>query len=305
MQHKDKMKIQIKRAQNYGMCFGVRDAIDLAREESKNGPMTILGDLVHNESVMSDLKDSGVEVERNIGSLKTGKVMITAHGASEKRIEMVKARGHEVIEATCPLVKHAHRSIYKLVDQGYYPVIIGKRGHVEVTGLTEDLEHFTIIEGYEEFPLIPQREKYGVASQTTQPITKVRDIVEKMSTYFQESEVKFVDTVCRPTKDRQQAAEKLAIECDTVLCVGGKDSNNTRQLKEKSQLLGARAYHIQGPQDIQREWFKTSRTIGITAGTSTPMEIVDAVEHRLEQIVHQLEVVESPLSISIPLPALG
>ncbi len=291
------MKIQIKRAQHYGMCFGVHDAIELAREESSSGPMTILGDLVHNESVMSELKASGVEVERNVGSLKTQKVMITAHGASEKRVELVKARGHEVVEATCPLVKYAHRSVFKLVNKGYYPVIIGKRGHVEVTGMTEDLDEFTVIENQDEIPLIPLNAKYGVASQTTQPIGKVRAIVDKMSSLFNESEVKFIDTVCRPTKDRQQAAEKLALECDVVLCVGGKDSNNTRQLMVKSQQLGANAYHIQGPEDVHAEWFRDSKIVGLTAGTSTPMEIVDKVELRLEEIVREIDYSPVPAAL--------
>lgn len=271
------------------MCFGVRDAIKLAGSHSASGPLTILGDLVHNEQVMDKLKSSGVRVEKDESRLNTEKVMITAHGASEKRIEKVRQLGHQVVEATCPLVKFAHKSIFKLVAKGYFPVIIGKRGHVEVNGLTEDLDSFTVIESRDEIFRIPENlPKIGVASQTTQPVTKVRDIVALIQEKFPDSEVEFIDTVCRPTKERQKAAEDLAQNCDVVLCIGGKDSNNTRQLKEKSIALGARAHHIQSPEDIRREWFRDNDVIGITAGTSTPLELVDAVEERLKELVSQI-----------------
>lgn len=277
--------MKIIRAQHYGMCFGVRDAITLAKQHSAQESLTILGDLVHNQQVMNDLQRDGVTVEKEIDSVQTSKVMITAHGASDQRIEDVKAHGHEVIEATCPLVKHAHRSIQKLASNGYFPVIIGKKDHVEVKGLVEDLESSIVIESAAEIPQIPWNAKIGVASQTTQPINKVREIVQKIELYFHQSEVKFVDTVCRPTKDRQKAAEELAVQCDTVLCVGGEDSNNTKMLKIKSEQLGAKAFHIQGPDDITLDMFENTQVLGITAGTSTPLEIVDAVEERLDNLL--------------------
>lgn len=266
------------------MCFGVRDAIDLAREHSKGQPLTILGDLVHNEKVMEDFRRSGVTVERDTSRVRSTKVMITAHGASRKRIEEVRSLGLEVVEATCPLVRYAHRTVEKLVSRGFYPVIIGKKGHVEVLGLTEDLAECTVIENPGEIEQIPPHPKLGVAAQTTQPISRVRGMVEMIRQRFPSSEVYFMDTVCRPTKERQKAIEDLAVECDVVLAVGGRDSNNTRQLAEKSRALGARAYHIQGPEDIDAAWFSGEETVGITAGTSTPDELIDAVEARMEQI---------------------
>src|SRR2546421_10199914 len=134
--------MRIIKAKHLGMCFGVRDAITLALNESKQQPVTILGDLVHNETVLADLKLRGIQIAQQSDQVRSETVLITAHGASEKRIAEVKARGHSVLEATCPLVHLAHRAVNKLVAAGYHPVIIGKRDHVEVRGLTEDLSDF-------------------------------------------------------------------------------------------------------------------------------------------------------------------
>src|SRR3954464_4015406 len=131
--------MRIIRAEHLGMCFGVRDAIALALDQSREQPLTILGDLVHNESVLAHLQSRGIKIAQDAGAVETKNVLVTAHGASEKRMAEVRSRGHGVMEATCPLVHVAHRAVRKLVAAGYHPVIIGKRDHVEVRGLTEDL----------------------------------------------------------------------------------------------------------------------------------------------------------------------
>src|SRR5256885_1953522 len=131
--------MKIIRAQHLGMCFGVRDAIDLALTQSQSEPLTILGELVHNETVMSELRERGIRIVDRTEAVETAAVMITAHGASDKLMNQVRERGLKVIEATCPLVHLAHRAVANMVTRGYYPVIIGKRDHVEVRGLTEDL----------------------------------------------------------------------------------------------------------------------------------------------------------------------
>jgi len=127
------------------MCFGVRDAIELALQQAAAGPLTVLGDLVHNETVLAELRSRGVRIAQQAAAVETQTVMITAHGASEKVKERVRERGLNVMEATCPLVRVAHRAVTSLARAGYHPVIIGKRGHVEVRGLTEDLEDFDVV----------------------------------------------------------------------------------------------------------------------------------------------------------------
>src|SRR3954464_7055837 len=137
--------MRIIKAEHLGMCFGVRDAILLAQMQARTGPVTILGDLVHNEAVLSELKDIGIKIAQSPDALETSTVLITAHGASDKRMAEVKARGHTLLEATCPLVHLAHRAVRKLVANVYLPVIIGKRDHVGVRGLTEARDDFDVI----------------------------------------------------------------------------------------------------------------------------------------------------------------
>src|SRR5579862_8311031 len=158
--------MKILKAEYLGMCFGVRDAISLAHKQARAGSLTILGDLVHNETVLGELKQNGIRIAQQPNAIDTATVMITAHGASDKRLAEVKARGHSVLEATCPLVHVAHRAVRRLVANGYHPVIIGKRDHVEVRGLTEDLADFDVILTEAEVYELKEHARFGVAAQT-------------------------------------------------------------------------------------------------------------------------------------------
>jgi 4-hydroxy-3-methylbut-2-enyl diphosphate reductase len=274
--------IKIARATHMGMCFGVRDAIALAEEESRRQPLTILGELVHNESVLSVLRERGIGIEEHAGAVKTAAVMITAHGASEKTMKRVRERGLQVLEATCPLVHHAHRAVQQLAREGYHPVIIGRREHVEVRGLTEDLDAFDIVLTEADVEQLAERPRFGIAAQTTQPIEKVRHLVDVIRRRFPASTVKFIDTVCQPTKQRQTAAIELARESDIVIVVGGERSNNTRELATTCQVYCRRVHHVQSADDLRPEWFDGCGNVGITAGTSTPDWIIDAVQQWIE-----------------------
>jgi 4-hydroxy-3-methylbut-2-enyl diphosphate reductase len=275
--------MRIIRAEHLGMCFGVKDAIALALRQSENRPLTVLGDLVHNETVLAELRGKGIQFVRQAEAVATPKVMITAHGASEKTISQVRARGLEVMEATCPLVHLAHRAVAALVREGFHPVIIGKRDHVEVRGMTEDLNDFDVVLTESDVFELHARSRFGVAAQTTQPIERVRRLVELMRERFPESEVRFMDTVCQPTKQRQNAAIDLAQRCDVVVVIGGAHSNNTHELVRTCALYCQRVHHVQTAADLQPAWFGGARTVGITAGTSTPDTLVDGVEQWLVQ----------------------
>ena len=159
--------MKILRATHLGMCFGVRDAIALALNQSKSQPVTILGDLVHNETVLQTLRQQGVKIEHQVAAVTTPAVMITAHGASERTLNRVREQGLNVLEATCPLVHHAHQAVGRLVQEGFHPVIIGRRDHVEVRGLTEDLAEFDVVLGEGDIAALPERPRFGVAAQTT------------------------------------------------------------------------------------------------------------------------------------------
>jgi 4-hydroxy-3-methylbut-2-en-1-yl diphosphate reductase len=276
--------MRILRAEHLGMCFGVRDAIALAWEQSQHEPLTILGDLVHNETVLAELRTRGIRVAQQAAAADTRTVMITAHGASDKTIGRVRERGLNLMEATCPLVRVAHRAVLNLARTGYHPVVIGKRDHVEVRGLTEDLEDFDVVLSEADVFELKDRPRFGVTAQTTQPIEKVRGLVELIRRRFPASEVRFIDTVCQPTKQRQNAAIELAQQADVVVVVGGAHSNNTHELVRTCGRYCSRVHHVQTVEDLREDWFEGVQTVGITAGTSTPDVSINAIEHWLKQL---------------------
>ncbi len=283
-----KPPVRIIRAAHLGMCFGVRDAIALAHEQAAATPLTILGDLVHNAVVSADLRTRGIAIAHDLADVRTTNVMVTAHGASERAIAETRARGFEVVEATCPLVHVAHKAVRALVRDGYHPVIVGQRGHVEVRGLTGDLDRFDVVLEDDDVLALAPHPRIGVAAQTTQPIVKVRRIVDLIARRFPESVVRFVDTVCRPTKDRQIAAADLARQSDVVVVIGGAHSNNTRELVQTCRRHCSRVHHVQSYADLRPAWFVGVRTIGITAGTSTPDEVIEQVDRRIRDFAERV-----------------
>jgi 4-hydroxy-3-methylbut-2-enyl diphosphate reductase len=273
--------MQILRAAHLGMCFGVRDAIELAVRHTDTAPLTVLGDLVHNDAVLARLRSRGVATANDVSRVGTRTVMVTAHGTSERSLARTRALGFEVVDATCPLVHVAHRAVQALVRDGYHPVIIGQREHVEVRGLTEDLEAFDVVLDEPDVQALAPRPRLGVAAQTTQPVERVRRLVACIQRRFADADVRFIDTVCRPTKQRQDAAIDLARQADVVIVVGGASSNNTRELVETCTRYCPRVHHVQTDGDLQVDWFRGAETVGLTAGTSTPDDVVDRVESRL------------------------
>jgi 4-hydroxy-3-methylbut-2-enyl diphosphate reductase len=272
-------------AEHFGMCFGVRDAIAQAEELAQHAPLTILGELVHNPIVRERLRAQGIaEGSLDRAGSTSGRVMITAHGASDTKRAMWRDRGFHVLDGTCPLVRHAHEQLKRLVAAGYFPVVIGKPGHVEVRGLTEDFPEACVVDLASDILKLPRRDRYGVISQTTQPIDRVRALVGEIERLNPESEVRFVDTVCKPTKDRQSALRKLIDAADAIVVVGGRASNNTRQLVETCRTAGKPAFHIERPDELRSEWFDEIDTVGLTAGTSTLRETIQDAHKRLKEI---------------------
>jgi 4-hydroxy-3-methylbut-2-en-1-yl diphosphate reductase len=276
--------MQIVRAAHIGMCFGVRDAIALALAHADAGPLTILGDLVHNPTVLRALDARGIAVAHDVGAVKTSTLMVTAHGTSQRMLAQSRAAGLTVVEATCPLVTVAHRAVAALAGDGYHVVIVGQRDHVEVRGLTGDLDRFDVILEDADVLALDEHARIGVAAQTTQPVEKVWQLVNRIRRRFPRADVRVVDTVCRPTKERQAAAIALAREADAVLVVGGRSSNNTRELVSTCARYCPRVYHVQSDADVHPEWFEGVNIVGITAGTSTPDDVIDCVEARVRVI---------------------
>jgi 4-hydroxy-3-methylbut-2-enyl diphosphate reductase len=264
------------------MCFGVRDAIALALEHAGAGPLTILGDLVHNPTVLRTLEEKGIAVAPDAARVATPTVMVTAHGASERSLARTRALGLQVVDATCPLVHAAHRAVKALARDGYHLVIVGQRDHVEVRGLTGDLDRFDVVLEDADILALEAHPRFGVAAQTTQPVEKLRRLADLIQRRFPQSDVRVIDTVCRPTKDRQSAAIEMARRADVVIVVGGRSSNNTRELVETCARYCVRVHHIQTDADLRPEWFDGASVAGLTAGTSTPDDVIDRVEARIE-----------------------
>jgi 4-hydroxy-3-methylbut-2-enyl diphosphate reductase len=269
-------------AEHFGICFGVRDAIAQAHALARKGPLTILGELVHNPIVREQLRAQRVQ-EQSSAITTTGRVMITAHGTSDKEREALNKRGLEVADGTCPLVRYAHDQLKRLVRAGYFPVVIGLADHVEVRGLVGDFADACVINEIADIRKLPPRCRYGIVSQTTQPIDRVRALVAEIVRAHPNAKIRFADTVCKPTKDRQLALKKLIAAAEVIVIVGGRQSNNTRQLVETCRAAGKRSLHIERPEELQPEWFRGVAVVGLTGGTSTLPETVEAVRRWLEK----------------------
>ncbi len=275
--------MDIIRAEVMGMCFGVRDALKALDAVAHPGDVTIHGELVHNEVVLDRLeargfRQVGEHARRELPLTET--VLITAHGISQAERARLEAAGKQLLDTTCPLVTRAHHAAQKLQAEGYHVLLIGKRGHVEVQGVIEDLHSYDVIQGPEEVRRYPHR-RLGIMCQTTTPARLVARVRSAVAELNPDAEIRFLDTVCHPTKDHQKALEDLLGQVEAVVVVGGRNSNNTRELVARCRERGLPAYHVQGAADLDAAWFRGLRTVGLTAGTSTLDETIDDVYRAL------------------------
>jgi 4-hydroxy-3-methylbut-2-enyl diphosphate reductase len=271
-----------------GMCFGVQRAIVRAHAAAEREPLTILGDLVHNETILADLRARGIRTCTEADGIDTPTVMVTAHGASETRLAQLRDRGLRVLNATCPLVRAAHRAVAVLVAAGCHPVIVGQAGHVEVRGLTEDLAGYDVVLGDRDVDRLEERPRFGIVAQTTQPVERLYRIAALVRRRFPHSGVEMMNTVCLPTRLRQEAAEEMARTSEVVLVVGGANSNNTRELAATCRRHCARVFHVQSAADVRAEWLAGAGTVGITAGTSTPDAAINEVEAAVRELAQRV-----------------
>jgi 4-hydroxy-3-methylbut-2-en-1-yl diphosphate reductase len=276
--------MRVIRADVLGMCFGVRDALAVIDGIADPRAVTIHGQLVHNEIVHSRLESRGFGLSDEVGRAaavpETPLVLITAHGISDKERERLEAAGKRLVDTTCPLVKRVHEAARLLESEGYHVLVIGRRGHVEVRGIVEDLDHHDVIESADQVKTYASA-RLGVVCQTTATDRHVAAIRIAIAARNPHAEIKFIDTVCLPTKEHQRALERLLERVDAVVVVGGRNSNNTRELVERSRESGKPAVHVQSAADLDPEWFRDFSVVGLTAGTSTLAETIDEVQRAL------------------------
>jgi 4-hydroxy-3-methylbut-2-en-1-yl diphosphate reductase len=276
--------MRVIRADVLGMCFGVRDSLAMIDRIAEPGAVTIHGELVHNELVQIQLAARGFAMQsedaRKRTLPETRTVLITAHGISDRERSRLRSAGKEIVDTTCPLVKRVHQSAALLESEGYFVLLIGRRGHVEVEGIIEDLEHFEVIESAAEVRAY-SASKLGIVCQTTTTERTVGTIRAAVAALNPSAQIKFVDTVCLPTKEHQRALESLLDQVEAVVVVGGRTSNNTQQLVARCREREKPALHVQSAAELDPLWFKPFATVGLTAGTSTLHETIDEVHRAL------------------------
>ncbi len=281
--------MEIKLAESAGFCFGVKRAVDTVYEQLKTGKtIYTYGPIVHNEEVVRELSEKGVQVLENEEALKSlevpeGKkaaVIIRAHGVPEKIYHLMEEKGLECIDATCPFVKRIHKIAEQESLAGKHIVIVGNPVHPEVEGIVGWCRgEATVIQTPEEAAAFvpPEGKEVCVVSQTTFNYNKFHYIVE----IFQKKgyNVSVVNTICNATEERQRAARALAAEADVMIVIGGKHSSNTRKLYEICLEECANTYFIQTLDDLHLELPKAVRLVGITAGASTPNKLIEEVQN--------------------------
>jgi 4-hydroxy-3-methylbut-2-enyl diphosphate reductase len=283
--------MQVILAEAMGMCFGVSDALAVMRAVERPVEVTVMGELVHNPVVGRQIVGRGFSVLGEAAAAGgmapvTGAVLITAHGISDTERAKLAAAGKRIVDTTCPLVRRAHRTALKLAGEGHFVVVVGKRGHVEVRGLVGDLQAgaFAVVVGAEEVRAYGW-EKIGVMAQTTAVESEVAAVTARVRETNARAEVRMVNTVCAPTRDRQAALERLVEQVDVLVVVGGRGSNNTRRLAETGARLGAgrgvRVMQVEDAGELAEEAFGGEERVGVTAGTSVLAETVEAVVEKL------------------------
>ncbi|MEM7232915.1 MAG: 4-hydroxy-3-methylbut-2-enyl diphosphate reductase [Planctomycetota bacterium] len=278
--------MEIIRAETLGMCFGVRDALALSEEVAQPEATTIHGELVHNEEVLKRLEERGfASVRENAREAipETPNVLLTAHGVSEKERHRLEAAGKRLIDTTCPLVFRAHDAATKLHSEGRRVLVVGRRNHVEVRGIIGDLERYNILESVEDVETYAESE-LGLMAQTTTCTHDFAAIERKVLAKNPHASLETIDTICQPTKDRQRSLDDLINRSDVVVVVGGLNSNNTKKLATTCRSRGTPAHHVQSATDLDPQWFKGCRYVGLTAGTSTLDSTIDDVHRGLSEI---------------------
>src|SRR5919205_806920 len=275
----------IRIARRTGFCYGVREAIDKAKEARAAGKSThTLGQVVHNEGVIQDLERLGIQTVDTLDDVDHGAaVVIRAHGVRPDVMERANARGLEVIDGTCTWVIQEQKELAKLVEEGYTIVLLGTPKHPEVVGLLGFAPDAIVVDEEEDWDRIPHRKKMALISQSTQPPWKF----EKLAAFMvsRSHELKIVNTVCPVTIRRQEDTLEAASEVDLMVVVGGRSSANTRELTRLCGIAGTPAIQIESVRDLaDATVFDGRGVVGVTGGTSTPIEDLHAVAQRILEL---------------------
>jgi|YNPBryantNP2012_1023418.scaffolds.fasta_scaffold00040_9 (E)-4-hydroxy-3-methyl-but-2-enyl pyrophosphate reductase len=267
-------------AQPTGFCSGVERAVRLARTAlDKYGRVWTYGELVHNPDVLRELKKEGIRPVRQLATIKNGALVIRAHGCPPAVLTECRARGIEIVDATCPYVRRVQNVAHRLATEGYYVVVVGEKNHPEVRAILAAAgENASVYRA--RFGKIPNSKKrlakIGVVAQTTLDRHRLKEAVATLIN-FGYTEIRVFDTICAEVTARQAATARLAAQVEAVIVVGGKNSANTTRLAEIVRQQGKPVAHITGPAELKPGYWRRFRRVGVVAGASTPASVVAEV----------------------------
>ena len=276
------MKILV--AKDAGYCFGVRDAVNLAKKSGgEYDSVYMLGDIVHNERVVSDLEKSGSVVVNNLDEIPEDKpVLFRAHGTDPEVWREAQKKKLNIIDATCPLVTDIHEEIKILESENRKTIIIGDHGHDEVMGIAAQVKNPIIISNIKEAHSLRKMKRAGVVSQSTQMIENVQEIINVLMGKVYD--LRFVNTICFPTRRNHEQIKELAEICDLMIVIGSFTSANSKRLTQLSLARNKNSYQVMDENDIDQAWFDNIESVGISAGASTPDNIINKVIDKVKTI---------------------
>lgn len=291
--------MEIIRAKHMGFCFGVGKAIDICREvinseENKKNKVYILGMIVHNETVVEKLKKEGF-LEITEEDILEGKdilqkddiVIVRAHGTTKKIFDILNNKGIKIVDATCIFVNVIRKTLVEMEKQGNEIIFIGDKEHPEVKGIMsfgKKVKIYMNLEELKKATILPEK-KYCLLTQTTLNKKKLNEIKSYLEKFYKN--VKILDKVCSATQVRQEAVTELAKTVDILIVIGGKNSSNTRKLYEISSEINKSTYLVEKVEDLKIGWFEKKEKVGITAGASTPEEIIIEIENWIRGIFNE------------------
>jgi ribosomal protein S1/(E)-4-hydroxy-3-methyl-but-2-enyl pyrophosphate reductase len=278
--------VEVILADAAGFCFGVKRALSLTNkvlsEVDPATPIYTLGPLIHNPQVVAQLEAKGVRALDRPGEASSGVVIVRSHGVAPKVMEELEELNHDVVDATCPFVQRAMRWAKQLSDEGYQVIIVGDRFHPEVQAILGYAgETAQVVSNPQEISTLPIASRVGVIAQTTQSVQNFKACVDELAGKVED--LKTFDTICTATEQRQTSARELAAKVDVMVVIGGRNSANTKRLAELCQEQGTVTYHIETPDELQRQWFTGVQRAGVSAGASTPDWLIEGVLARMSE----------------------
>ncbi len=281
------MKIYI--AKDAGYCFGVRDAVNMAYDAAaEHGEVYMLGTIVHNERVIENLDNAGAKVVKKIDEVPDGKTLLfRAHGTSPKLWEEAKKKNINLVDGTGPLVTEIHHEIKLLQKEGRKTIIIGDHGHDEVVAIAAQVEKPIIIANIDEAKKMRKIKRAGIVSQSTQMIENVQEIINVLMQKVYD--LRFINTICFPTRRNHEQIKELASQCDVMVVIGSFTSANSKRLTQLSLDRNKRSYQVTSARELKEEMFNNCTSVGISAGASTPDEIIEEVVNKIKKICKNSE----------------